>query len=225
MSAIPDPKRSRARELAQSHVARGNVLGWFEPLYAEAQGNAERVPWADRIPNPNLTEWLDREAITGNGRSVLVVGCGLGDDAEYLAARGFAVTAFDIAPSAIDWCRRRFPNSPVEYQVANLLEPPETWNNAFDFVVEAYTLQVLPPSARQQAIMRLARFPRSAGTLLVICRAREPEDPEGQMPWPLLRSELTALDGLGLQPIQFEDYWDRSDESPTRRFRASYRRQ
>jgi SAM-dependent methyltransferase len=220
---IPDPKRNRARELAQAHVAKGDAVGWFEPLYAEAQGNAERVPWADLKPNPNLVEWLDRESICGDGRTALVVGCGLGDDAELLAARGFRVTAFDVAPSAIAWCCQRFPTSSVRYETADLLDPPQSWRSAFDFVVEAYTLQVLhTPAMRSHAISRLAAFPSPDGTLLVICRGRDQTDSEGQMPWPLLRDELTALQECGLAQIEFEDFWDQHEAPPVRRFRARY---
>jgi SAM-dependent methyltransferase len=224
-TANPDPKRNRARELAQAHLAQGDALGWFEPLYAEAQGNPERVPWADLIPNPNLSEWLDRKAIRGDGRSALVVGCGLGDDAELLAARGFRVTAFDVASSAVAWCRQRFPKSSVQYETADLLNPPPTWNGAFDFVFEAYTLQVLKSAEmRRQAVSRLAAFPKPGGTLLVICRGREAGDPEGQMPWPLLRDELTALEKCGLTQVAFEDFWDQHEATAVRRFRALYSR-
>jgi SAM-dependent methyltransferase len=221
---ISDPKRNRARELAQTHVAKGDVIGWFEPLYAEAQGDPRRVPWADLTPNPNLVEWLDRETIHGDGRSALVVGCGLGDDAELLVARGFRVTAFDVAPSAVAWCRQRFPKSAVRYETADLLDPPADWNGAFDFVFEAYTLQVLPTAARAGAIERVAAFLRPRGTLLVICRGREPNDPEGQMPWPLLRGELTLLEQSGLDQVAFEDFFDASEPPPVRRFRALYTR-
>jgi SAM-dependent methyltransferase len=227
MSATPgsDPKRSRARELAQGHLARGDAVGWFEPLYAEAQGDPARVPWADLTPNPNLIEWLDREANRGDGRSALVVGCGLGDDAELLAARGFRVTAFDIAPSAVAWCGRRFPKSSVRYEAGDLLNPPDAWSGVFDFVFEAYTLQVLRSTAmRIQAISRLAAFPARGGQLLVICRGRESGDPEGQMPWPLLRDELNPLETCGLTQVAFEDFWDQHEAPAVRRFRAEYLR-
>ena len=49
--------------------------------------------------NPNLSEWTDFRKVKAHGKRALVVGCGLGDDAEYLAEQGFSVTAFDISPT------------------------------------------------------------------------------------------------------------------------------
>jgi SAM-dependent methyltransferase len=149
----------------------------------------------------------------------------LGDDADLLAARGFRVTAFDVSPTAVAWCRQRFPASHVRYETADLLNPPAEWSGAFDFVFEAYTLQVFKAvETRTQAANRLAAFPRPGGTLLVLCRGREPSDPEGQMPWPLLRDELSVLETCGLKEIRFEDFADRHETPAVRRFRALYRR-
>ena len=57
-------------------------MAWFEELYAQVESSGRSVvPWADLEANPNLVAWLDREQLDGAGKSALVVGCGLGDDA------------------------------------------------------------------------------------------------------------------------------------------------
>ncbi len=116
------------------------------------------MPWADLAVNPSLA--AGTRFVPSTMRRVLVVGCGYGDDAEWLAARGDEVTAFDISPSAIEACRTRFPASAVTYEVADLLAPPAAWlARPFDLVVEAYTAQVFAPgSAERSAVVR--RSPR-----------------------------------------------------------------
>ena len=94
------PGAAAARRLAAAALAAGEPTSWFEPLYAAAGRGEVSVPWAARAPNPHLLDWLDGSPVEVSGRKVLVVGCGLGDDAEAVAARGGIVTAFDIAPSA-----------------------------------------------------------------------------------------------------------------------------
>jgi SAM-dependent methyltransferase len=215
--------RSRARELAQNFLGRGDAKGWFEALYVEAEGAAERVPWADLIPNPHLLGWLDENDARGEGRRALAVGCGLGDDAELLAARGFEVTAFDISAEAIKWSRRRYPDSKVDYVVADLFELPAEWREAFHLVVEINTLQVLPPQLRPAAISAMVNCVTPGGTSLVIARGREPNDDPGSMPWPLTRGDLEPFVQSGLNMTSVEDFFDQEDP-PVRRFRVEYRK-
>jgi len=213
--------RTRARSLAQDSLARGDAVGWFERLYAEAERGEAVVPWADLAPNPHVVAWLAREAPPA-GRA-LDVGCGLGDTAEELARRGFDVVAFDVSPSAIAAARRRFPQSRVDWRAADLLALPGDFTGAFDLVVECYTLQVLPPEARAQAVASLRRALAPGGALLVVARGREPEEPKGEMPWPLTRAEVEAIAGAGLRLVAFEDFVD-DEDPPVRRFRALFRR-
>jgi len=213
--------RTRARSLAAESLARNDPVGWFERLYAAAARGEATVPWADRVPNPHVIAWLDREAPPA-GRA-LDVGTGLGDTAEALAARGHRVVAFDVSPSAVDDARRRFPRSPVRYEVADVLAPPAGYDAAFDLVVECYTLQVLPPPARARATAALRRFVAPGGTLLVVARGRKPDEPPGEMPWPLTRAEIEEIASDGLALVAFEDFRD-DEEPPVRRFRATFRR-
>ena len=83
----PGPAAEPGRLVAQA-LSAGDPTGWFEPLYAAAEEGAAVVPW-DRGGAPHwlLTAWAERNALNGGGRRALVVGCGLGADAEYIAGR------------------------------------------------------------------------------------------------------------------------------------------
>jgi 2-polyprenyl-3-methyl-5-hydroxy-6-metoxy-1,4-benzoquinol methylase len=217
--------RARARQLAAESVAAGDATGWFERLYAEAEAGVSVVPWADGLPTPHLVEWADRVGLDGGGRRALVVGCGLGYDAEFLAGRGFEVTAFDLSPTAIAGAQRLYHDSPVTYLAADLLHLPAAWAGAFDLVMEAYTVQPLYGPVRSDALAALHGPVAPGGSLLVLSRATEEDDPvrdPAMMPWPLTRAEL-ALAGGPLDAYRIEKYAD--DEEPLRlHWRAEFRR-
>lgn len=217
-----ETRRALARDIAHRYLEADDPLGWFEDLYSKAAEDTSIIPWADLKPNPNLVEWLNQHRSVCSGPA-LKVGSGLGDDAEEMARRGFDTIAFDISWSAVEKSRVRFPNSCVSYIVADLFAAPSIWRGYFSFVLESYTLQVLPPDLRAKAIECIASFVTLGGLLLVITRGREPEEPEGNMPWPLTKEELGLFQTHGLKEIYFEDYLD-DEKPPVRRFRATYRR-
>ncbi len=101
--------RARLRQLAEDSIKRGDPTSWFEELYRGAAGETEAIPWAHLTANSLLMEWITRHQPRDEGQKTLVVGCGLGDDAEAMARAGYAVIAFDISAEAIQWCQRRFP--------------------------------------------------------------------------------------------------------------------
>ena len=213
-----------ASRAGRKAVAEGRPTAWFEPLYeqAAAADDPARVPWVDLEPNRQLVAWLDRESPTP-GR-VLVVGCGLGDDAEELSRRGFKVTAFDLSQTAVQWCRERYPDSAVVYEAADLLDPPQSWRGGFEFVVEIYTVQSLPLSMRDETIRTVKQLVAPRGCLLVIARGRPDEDtdPMGP-PWPLSPQEMAAFGGDGFTVERLEQYGDPDDEDVLR-MRGLYRR-
>lgn len=216
----PKNKREEISQLIKDAWARGDPTGWFDAVYAGAENGELAVPWAYMKPNPDMMSWLERESFDGAGKRALVIGCGLGDDAEALAALGCDVVAFDVSPTAVEWCKRRFPESAVNYQSVDLFAAPENWRESFDFVLESRTVQSLPVDLCESALATIASFVALGGTLLVLCHGRDAEvEPRG-IPWPLSRDDLGALIARGLTEIDFEDYV--TDD--VRRFRVSYRR-
>jgi SAM-dependent methyltransferase len=220
---MPD-KRARVRELAAEFTQKGNQLGWFDAIYREAERGESIVPWADGEPNAGLLDFWQKHPLGTASKHALVIGCGLGDDSEQLAAWGFTTTAFDISPTAIAATKNRYPNSQVEYLVADLFHTPPTWRRAFDFVLEVYTVQAFTGDLRARGIAKIAELVAPGGQLLVIARGREEGEPEGQgPPWPLTREEIDGFKHAGLAEKSFEDY---ADPKPpwVRRFRALYHR-
>jgi SAM-dependent methyltransferase len=176
----------------------------FEEIYARAGSDLSAVPWAALIPNPALVEWLDAQPVPETA-TALVVACGLGDDAEALAARGYRVTAFDVSPTAIELCRKRFPTSAVNYAVADLFALPKSWTAAFDLVVEIRTLQSLPLDGRVQAAAAIAGAVVPGGWVFVRTAAREADEQLSSRPWPLTRDELDAFTDAGVVELQLRD--------------------
>lgn len=151
----------------------------------------------------------------------LDVGCGLGDNAEALAAAGARTIAFDLSANAIDWAKRRFPRSTVDYRAADLFDPPPEWRGAFDLVHECYTLQALPNALLPEAGKALASFLKPGGRLLVIARSRpNPAAPDGP-PWPLSRADIEALATHGLALENLEELAPPNEPA---HWRALYRR-
>ncbi|MFZ3087811.1 MAG: class I SAM-dependent methyltransferase [Methylotenera sp.] len=220
-----DNHRATARQLAQAAIAAGHPLDWFEQLYAKARSEGIPVPWADHTPNPNMIELFQK--IDGHlsfGQLALKVGCGLGDDAEWLSGHGFEVTAFDISPTAISECENRFPNSNVTYVTRDLFQAPDNWSGAFDLVLESYTLQVLTPELRAKALKKIAEFVSLGGYLMLIARLREESEAVGSMPWPLVQREIDILKSQGFVERYSEDYLD-GEQPAVRRFRGCYQRE
>ena len=194
---------------------------WFDNIYNKAQGDSDRVPWANMTANAYLKDWLNQNPLEKNLKA-LVVGCGLGDDAEALAEKGFNVTAFDISPTAIDWCKQRFPDSTVNYVVADLFNLNPEWQRKFDFVFEARTIQSLPLKVREQAMSAVAQLVANEGTLLVVTVTRDtPEEPDGP-PYPLSLEEIDYFLKLGLQEINRNSYSEKNSRFP-KRLRIEYR--
>ena len=210
---------SRARQLSAESIAGGDPTGWFERLYVEGEAGDSVVPWIQGTTNPVLAGWAAGRS--GAGKRALVVGCGTGEDAEFLAGLGFTVTGFDLAPTAIATAQRIHAGSAVTYEVADLLALPAAWAGAFDLVFEAYTVQPLFGPVREGALAALSGPVAPGGTLLVVAFATEEANPErspAMMPWPLTRAEVDLAGGelpavsvelvpIGNEPFPHLPHW------------------
>ena len=186
--------------------------GWFEAVYETAGDDPAQIPWADLAAHPLLTAWLATVPSPAPGARALDVGCGLGDNANALATKGWETTGFDLSTLAARWAAVRFPN--LRFLAADLFKPPADWHGAFDLVHECYTLQALPDAPRAEAMANIAAFLRPGGTLLVIARARADTGTVSGPPWPLSRAEILAFETRGLTAETIEQLADPTDGKP-----------
>jgi hypothetical protein len=197
--STPDRDWDRhADRLAARAVADGEPTRWFDELWSAAAADEVDTPWARTVAYPPVVAHVDA-AGPGGGRHAVVVGAGLGADAELLAAHGWRTTAFDLSPAAVDLARQRHPGSRVEYRVADLLDLPADLVGAADLVVEVFTVQALPPSLRAEAVAGVRSLVAPGGTLLAVQFVRERGTPAGAgPPWLLDEDEIRSLAGDGL---------------------------
>jgi SAM-dependent methyltransferase len=218
-----DDPDADARRFAHESVAAGDPTGWFDRLYAAAADGQAIVPWDRGAGHPMFLQWAEAAPLHGDGLRAVVVGCGTGENAEYLAKQGFDTIAFDISPAAVRMAQERFPHSPVDYLVADLLDVPVGWRHAFDLVVEIFTVQSLPPTLHAPAIINTGLLVRPGGTLLVVAAAADtPPEQDAGPPWSLTRDEVTAFASGGLDLVGLEDL--PGPVPGNRRWRAEFRR-
>ncbi len=169
---------------------------FFDAVYVNAGGDDAAVPWQGAMSRRLMEDWLAAYEPARHARA-LVVAAGLGDDAAALATLGLDVVAFDQAPTAVEWARRRHPDADVDWHVADLFQPPPDWKAAFDLVVEVFTIQSIPPERQADAAATTRSFLAPGGTLLGIAIVHDGTiEPDGP-PWPLHPDTIETLtDGL-----------------------------
>jgi 2-polyprenyl-3-methyl-5-hydroxy-6-metoxy-1,4-benzoquinol methylase len=183
-------------------IQENQPSNWFEPLYASSNTHGEGVPWANMETHPSFSNWLTHNPLEGDGKLALVVGCGMGDDAIKLESLGFQVTAFDVSETAIKYCKERFPQSKVDFVKADLLEDQSQWLRKFDFVLEIFTVQALPPRYEKEAIRKISNFVAPDGHILVIAEVSGQERSfQNGPPWLLTPQHKASFVSCGLSVL------------------------
>ncbi|MGG5257059.1 class I SAM-dependent methyltransferase [Phycicoccus avicenniae] len=192
----------RADQLAAAALADEQPTRWFDELWSAAAADEVDTPWARTAPYPPVLAHVEA-AGPGEGRHAVVVGAGLGADAELLAERGWRTTAFDVSPSAVELARGRHPGTDVDYRVADLLALPDDLVAAADLVVEVFTVQALPPALRAEAVAAVRSLVAPGGTLLVVQFVRGAAAADDGPPWLLDEDEVRsfAADDVALEDL------------------------
>ena len=65
-------------------------------------------PWMNPYKFPWIMDRIDAESSNLQGKRLLEIGCGMGYDSLEFIRRGVRVTAVDLSPKAVEFCKRHF---------------------------------------------------------------------------------------------------------------------
>ena len=149
---------------------------------------------------------MELEALGGITGEVLDIGCGLGDNAIYLASRGHSVTGLDGSAAAIEQARGRAAAAGVSvtFGVADATKLTG-YDGRFDTVVDSALYHCLDDEGRQAYAASLYRATRPGARWHLYCFSEGNINglvaPMGSVPESNIRDTLTAngwrIDFLG----------------------------
>jgi len=147
------------------------------------------TPWDRPDPDRLLVETLD--ALQPPSGRALDIGCGTGTNAIYLASRGFAVTAVDIAPKAIDMARDKVPpQAAVDFKVGDILSELPVDESTIDFAFDRGCFHSVGDDQQPVFAEQVARCVAAGGWWLSLCGNRD--DPSDEGPPKLTAAQITA---------------------------------
>jgi len=144
----------------------------FDKLYrgepaVEGGPKPEGVPWDIGQAQPRV---MELEALGGFAGEVLDIGCGLGDNAIYLASRGHSVTGLDGSPAAIEQARSRAAQAGVSVTFAVADATNLTgYDGHFDTVVDSGLYHCLDDDGREAYAAGLYRATRPGARWHLYC--------------------------------------------------------
>jgi SAM-dependent methyltransferase len=180
-----------------SHESSGSRHFDFDALY-RGQSPGEGIapvatpPWDNKAPSESVITWQARGWVHGD---VLDIGCGLGDNAIYLAENGHAVTGLDISPTALLTAEQRAKDAGVDvtFAVADSTKL-DGYTDAFDTVIDSGLFHSLDDDGRRSYAAVVHRATRPGATLLLSCFSDS--NPAGE-DWRPAVTEETLRDVLG----------------------------
>jgi SAM-dependent methyltransferase len=171
-------------------------------------------PWDNKAPKNTVVAWQTQGLVHGD---VLDIGCGLGDNAIYLAQQGFNVTGLDISPTALLTAERRAKDSGVSVTFAPADSTKlDGYTDTFDTVVDSGMFHCLDDDGKRRYAVAVHRATRDGATLLLSCFS-DANPATAEFPRPIVTEQTLhdVLGGAGWDILSLEPSTVRGEQDDT----------
>ena len=110
----------------------------YDDRYKTAHQNG--VSWSSDKSTPIVTEIIKKYRINRD-MQLLEIGCGEGRDSKAVLAQGYCLTATDISPEAIEYCKRAMPQYQNSFRVLDCISGK--LDAQFDFIYGIAVIHML----------------------------------------------------------------------------------
>jgi SAM-dependent methyltransferase len=146
------------------------------------------APWDTGEPQPAVVRLASEGVFAG---AVLDAGCGTGENALHIAARGARVLGVDVAETAVSIAREKAARRGIDagFAVGDALHL-DRLGQVFDTVLDCGLFHAFDREERRDYVASLASVTRPGGHVYVLCFGDTGPDPKG--PHPVSQEELST---------------------------------
>ncbi|MCK2221074.1 class I SAM-dependent methyltransferase [Actinomadura sp. ATCC 31491] len=176
--------------------------GGYEERYENAYRSGVPLPWDLPGPTPFV---VALEAAGGFRGAVLDAGCGTGENALFLAARGHAVTGLDISATALDRARAKAAERGLTLELARGDACDlGAYAGRFDTVLDSGLFHNLYEPDQDRYVAQLHLVCRPGAVLHLLCMSDDRRN-WGDVPW----KPSCGREGVGRDRLlaAFSDGW------------------
>ena len=122
--------------------------------------------WTSAAPTLVVAEVIEKYHIPQNAK-LLDIGCGEGRDAFPLLEAGYDLTATDVSPEAIRYCRSRRPSFADRFLISDCMSDSLPYK--FDFIYSVAVLHMFVKDEHRKGFYRFIREHLAPGGMALVC--------------------------------------------------------
>lgn len=130
------------------------------------QVHEKNLQWSSDAPSFIVSQVMKRRGIGPDAR-LLELGCGEGRDAAFLLGKGYSLTATDISPEAIRYCRDRWPEYAGDFRVLDCVGGE--LDEKFDFIYAVAVVHMLVEDDHRARFYSFIREHLKDGAVALVC--------------------------------------------------------